>query len=255
MKLRFFGDSWYWSWFFNVSWKSKEINSLIFNKFGFPSLEIYLNHLGIECEHFNFPGKSFYTTTMDVISLVKANPTVDYNIIFFSNLIRFSSFVKEELPLPFDVSNYDNFMYKWKSDVKNLLIKLDKWANSKNQNIIILGGHCTLPKEVFDSANLGPRVNLLTECVTTTILKEYFSYNGLKSNFGLFGLSKDFSNNVNEQWDPKLVNQIYEDQEYWDTHITNLKIFYPDFCHLNAVSHVCLADLLLYKISKLKGEI
>jgi hypothetical protein len=247
MKVKFFGDSWYWAWFYpNSSWKS----SLIRNKMklpapsgSFPAIESYFNYLGVECCHENCPGDSFYQVVDKVIQSQIDN-SVDYNIVFFSNLIR-------RLPNDFDYTNYEKLMLKWETDLLCLLEKLKSWAESNQQQIILLGGQSTLPERIFNKISPTSNLHLLTECISTTILKDYLKKD-VSENFGIFKLSNDFSNLITDKWDHKLINHIYEDQKSWEDNIVYKNYFFPDNFHLNTTGQLFLVDLILSKIEKLE---
>lgn len=249
MKLRFFGDSWYWAWFNKDLLKSKLVRNKIFLGAGLPVLETYFNHLNIECVHKNNPGLSFYETTGSVLATEPIeNEDIDYNIICFSNLVR----NKEKLA-EFDVTNYNNFMDKWEKDSVELLEKLQIWAEQYNQTILLVGCQSTLPKKVFDKIKYKNNLHLLSECVVSQIINEYCRAN-FDGPFGIFKLAADISQYADTTWDPRLVDHIYEDMNLWDRVIKGGGFLYNDHYHLNPTEHVFLMDLILNKIEQLEGE-
>lgn len=247
MKLQFFGDSWYWFWSHRDVFKSKLVKKHIFQGSAFPALEAYFQYLGIECTHNNVPGESFYQVVDNVVKSV-VDTNIEYNIVFFSNLIR-GDFPNHK----FNIHNYDDFFKKWNIDIVILLKKLQTWADQNNQKILIIGGQSTLSREIFNSIEPKSNILLLSECISTDILKNYLNQ-PLKKNFGIFKLSTDFSYLVNEKWDRRLINQMYEEQEEWSNLVITNNLFGPDNVHLNSNAHLYLVDFLLAKIEKLENK-
>lgn len=249
MKLRFYGDSWYWSWFYTTTWKSRSVKDLVVHTSGFPALKIYFKHLGVDCEHDNHPGTTFYQTVDRVVNS-KIDPNIDYNIIFFSSLIR-----GDDPTHHFDVTNYKKFIEKWNSDIVELLNRLQCWADQNNQKIILIGGQSTITNDIFQKINPKSNFHLLAECILTTILKEYYQDSKISKPFGIFKLSNDFSYIVNTSWDPKLVEHIYNDQKEWQNMSEGMNLLRPDTAHLNTTGQLFLVDLILHNIEKLERTI
>lgn len=260
MKIRFFGDSWYWCWFHEEAFVSKTLRGMLYNKVGLPILETYMNKLGIDCVEKCAPGNDFYQIT-EVITSSTDNEDIDYNIVFFSSLLRGKDPKEQNRLEHLNIHDYDYFMKKWDSDVIMLLENIQKWAEQYNQTVLLIGGQSTLEKRIFDKLSHKPNLHLLTECVTSSLVKRYQklsnNYNKLKinQNFGIFKLAKDISYKADETWDPRLINHMYEDQQLWIDHVvTNGYLCKPDDYHLNSIGVLHLTDLILYKIEQLKGE-
>lgn len=263
MKLRFFGDSWYWSWFYDDrSFKSKKVRSVISHTSGFPAIEAYANRLGIQCIHHNRPGSDFY----QVVSTIKSTNDhvgIDYNVVLFSSLFRGKGSVIENGNVfeYFCVKDYDQFVKKWEYDVLMLLKEIQNWALEHNQIVLLVGAQSTLSKDLFYKLPNTGNMHLVTECITSQIVKDQSVIHSLyktlheNENFGIFKLSRDISSLADKSWDRRLINHIYEDQKRWsEVIVENSYLCKPDDYHLNTTGALYLLDLLLYKIEKLNGE-
>ncbi len=257
MNIRFFGDSWFWTWYYKNSFKSKTIKKWAATT-GFdhhdalPTLSVILNELGHNVISYNKPGDNFYDTVDKVCSLV-FHKDIKYNVVFFSNLFRY----KEQLR-SFNVHNYDKFMKKWNEDIIILLERLQKWAELYNQEIILVGGQCTLSNEIFNQLVNKKGIHLLSECLTNQILQEYYPNNdackildGRK--FGIFKLP-EFYPWITDKWDQRLVDHIYEDSKLWNEIIVAYNVYCPDSQHPTVTGQIFFLDLLLQKIEILEGE-
>jgi len=245
MKLRFYGDSWYWSWFYLNKWKSQAVKNSIVKTSAFPALELFFKNYGVDCINECEPGWSFHQI-VNKIENSKINRSVKYNIVFFSNLIR-----GDDPTHSFDVGSYENFITKWKADTIDLLQRLQKWADQNDQQVILLGGQSTISKEIFNSINPKSNFQLLSECVSRDILTHYYGEKIVKP-FGIFKLAHDFSYLVNETWHPNLVKHTYEDRKHWEDTIIEKNFFNPDTAHLNTTGQLFLVDLILAKIEELE---
>jgi len=246
MKLRSFGDSWYWSWYYRKPFKSLAIRSTLHQESGLPTLESFLKFYGVDCHTENEPGCTFYRTVEKITQECSVDPVVDYNIVFFSNLVRGDNWKNHT----FDFTNYQSWMKKWKQDCYNLFVQLEEWSKRNNQKILLIGGQCTLPNDVLESLNLEPNIFVLAECVSYKILKEYAKVSVNKP-FGIFKCSRDFSHFADNTWDKQLVNEIYEDQHYYDQTV-NKEFLTNDYYHLSAIGHLYLTDIIIDKIEYLE---
>lgn len=248
MKLRFFGDSWYWSWYYQKPFRSNIVRSYLHENTGLPTLEAFFNQFGIDCYHENEPGCTFYRTVDKITKECAIDPTVDYNVVFFSNLIRGDNFSEH----CFDLTSYDKFMEKWQKDCFDLLSALDIWSRAYNQKIILIGGQCTIPLDIYKMVRPRPNLFLLADCIISKLAREYAGID-IKQSFGIFKCSQDFSPFVDKTWDKRLIDHIYNDQQYYDQ-IMNKEFFTRDHYHLSAIGHVYLTDMILDKIEHLEGR-
>lgn len=245
-KVRFFGDSWYWSWL-NTA-KSKTFNSYydaqinVNEHRGLPNLESYFNFFNIDCVQHNHPGSTFLETT-DCIINIKENDDIKYNIVFVSSVIRRDTFLKIK-HYPYDkILNYIN-----KSTIE-ALNKIEFWANQYNQHVIFIGGQTTIHKNFFEQAQY-KNLHLLSECIISTLI-------GRCKPYGIFKLA-DFAGLMDETTDKEFIHQVYEDlTEFAEGDIDNsIKhgVQYPDYAHLNAAGGMLLVDEILYFIEKIEAQ-
>jgi len=129
MKIRFFGDSWLWSWYYKAT--SSTIKSKLRSEEGLPIFEIYLNYLGIDIEHHNTPGNDF-DRTVETILTTTNHEGIKYNIVFFSSLLRRNSRLLET------TKNYKQLLSTWNSYVVEHLTNINQWAEQNNQEVFHL---------------------------------------------------------------------------------------------------------------------
>lgn len=239
MKLRFFGDSWFWFWNPNQYESSVFRKHCVDGKKHIPIIEWYLTMLGIECVSNAAPGANLRQTT-DLIISSSNHKDISYNIVLFSSPYR-----RDEI-LELDVTNYETFMRQWDAEIINQLKIIQEWAIKTNQKVILVGAHSTLYKTLFDS--LPDRTNLyfFCECAISNLI-------GNAEPFGQFKVS-DFANLVNYKFDKRLVDHIYNDIDKFCTEPTIKALTYPDGVHLNPTSMLFLLDKILAKIENLEGE-
>jgi hypothetical protein len=235
MKIRFFGDSWCWSWLENDRIKSSTLKKYDRR---FPILEWVLDKSGISVITHNAPGACFRQTTKTIVESENNNEGIIYNVVFVSAPYR-----NVDINLC-DVTNYDKFMYDWDSTIIKCLTQIQEWAHKNNQQVLLIGGHTTLSKELFDSLENSSNLHLLSECIVAELT-------GLQKT-GKFRFY-DFGYYIDTTYDKRLVDNIYEDAKQM-TEIRASTIFWPDVCHLNPTAMLLVADKILYKIEQLEGE-
>jgi len=241
MKLRFFGDSWYWSWFYpeNESGhlKSKLLSNTCYNGQGFPILEVYLKYMGIDAINHCYPGFTFTDTVNSVVS--KKAEDVKYNVVFFSSHYR-----RKDTSL--DITSYYNFLQEWENKTLDGLKLLDSWAKKCNQIILLVGAHSTLYKETIEKVKSN-NLHIVSECILADILSR-------KRPFGTLKFANDIVDYIDESFDKDLINHLYNNLTEIDK-ATDKQIFtHPDHCHLNPTGALFLIDRILHKIEQIQGE-
>ena len=241
MNVRFFGDSWYWSWYWKEI-KSDAVKNKLIHDAGFPALESYLNYLGVNCISYNVPGKSFSTTVETVLSVSK-DDSVKYNIVFFSSHLR---------PCCSDnicTTSFTQFKKDFDSLTKNHLVKLQTWAKENNQEILLFGGQSTIYKHIVDSLTDNSNLHVVCECVISHLI-------GKKEPFGILKLGTDVIGAIDDTWDHDLVIELYDSIREWESDTQKDKFTLPDQGHLNGSGALLLADIIMEKIEQLnKGEL
>lgn len=239
MKIRFFGDSWYWSWYPTHLIQSQLLKNRLKNRGGYPAMEVYLNNLGIDCVTHNRPGSDFENT---VKSIVKTTDHTDikYNVVFFSSHIR--NYDYENV---FNMNNYKEFIEKFNNLTVSMLSTIQKWAEENNQEVFLVGGHSTLHKEIFDRVENKKNLHLLSECIVSQFVSKERPY-------GIFKKA-DFTKEANKNWDPDLINHLYNDIKEWEDQRQGIyNVTWPDDAHLNNTGALLLTDLILCKIEELE---
>lgn len=243
MKIRFFGDSWYWAWYPPNLIKSQALKKCLKNDKGYPAMESYFNRAGINCVTHNRPGCSFEDTVNSIIRTTECSD-IKYNVVFFSSHFRNREHEKE-----FNTSNYKEFINSFNDQTVSILNEIQEWAEENKQEVFLIGGHSTLHKNVFDQVKNKKNLHLLSECIMSQFLSKEKPY-------GIFKLADDISSQVNENWDPELINHIYYNTKEWNDQRDQMhRITWPDHAHLNNTGALLLTDLILCKIEELEGKI
>ena len=241
MNIRFFGDSWYWSWYWNEL-KSTAVKNKLINNAGFPALEAYFNYLGVNCISYNQPGSSFSNTVRTVLDS-HDHSDVEYNIVFFSSHLRRTTI--NDMPL----TSKNKFIKEFDLITIKELTKLQSWAKENNQQVLLLGGQSTIHKHVFDMLPDSTNLHLVSECIMTQLLS--------KTNlFGILKLATDITDRVDDTWDRDLVIFLYDSIKEWESDDSKNKFTLPDSGHLNAHGALLLVDMIMEKIEQLnKGKL
>lgn len=241
MNVRFFGDSWYWSWYWKEI-KSDAISNKLVNSAGFPAIEAYLNYLGVQCISYAEPGNSF-TATVDSILSAPENKNVKYNIVFFSS--HFRPMCADDI----STVSYTKFIEDFDLTTKKQLTRLQDWAKKNNQEILLLGGQSTIYKHIVDSLPDSSNLHVVCECVISYLL-------GKEEPFGILKLSTDVIGCIDDTWDRDLVIELYDSIREWESNVHKNKFTLPDQGHLNGSGALLLADIIMEKIEQLnKGEL
>lgn len=247
MKLRFFGDSWAWSW---QPISSKRIADCFLkdqsNKTTgpIPFIEIYLKHFGIESVIHNQPGLDFENVVRLVLDSFD-HSTVDYNIILVPSIWR-------GLGNTPTLSNHDKFIEEWNAKLKQQLSILNDWAIKHNQTILLFGGQTTIKYDTFRQCIETDRIHLVAECITSYLT--YKRYQGSDFNHGILKINSDICSLVNETWDSRLVDHLYNDLKHWENDQNIRHKMWPDKGHLNAQGLFEFVDIMLTYIEKLEEE-
>lgn len=232
--IRFFGDSWYWCWFPN-SIKSKKLLELKYLREGYPILKMYLDALNIKSITHNSPGNSFEKTTESILATTE-HDNIKYNVVFYSSIVRRTNFLQEES------KNYKQFIRNLDKKVEICLDKIQEWAEHNEQQVILIGGQSTIESGLVKNKK---NIHLISSCIISSVLRKNI-------NFGRFKLATDITDFLNEETDPRLVNQIYFDIKNFEEDTGRNLLTWPDSGHLNPTGMIFLLDRILYKIEDLE---
>lgn len=244
MHLRFFGDSWYWCWF-----PPKEAGDVLKNSVHggrVPVLEHNLRSHHHYVEHFNIPGSRFSDAVDRLLNMpTDADPVV--NIILASSNLR----AVEDLA-DYDTSDYDRFMDQVYAEKLKQLTRLNDHLGTgkfENQHIIIVGCQEKMPAELFDKiVSRHPNLHLMSECIVSEIAQKYINTGGGELEpLDLFSFVTIWTNEVNEDWDERLIDHLVEADRLnhpgYENHYR--PVLYPDTSHLGPVGAIYFAQLLL----------
>lgn len=247
MKIRFFGDSWYWAWLGGGP-RSKTLKNLVnySESKGIPFYKIYLESAGINCVNYATPGYTFLETTKTILSTTD-HTDIKYNVVFFSNLIRRQP-QEHQWKDEIDVSNYETFINQYQLKVVSLLEEIQGWAEQNNQQVILVGGQSTLLKQWVDQVKVKNNLHLLAQCAISKILKIQ------DPSFGIFKLSTDISESLSITWATELLEHIYKDIKKYSYNDMVSNVTWPDKGHLNASGIFILLDYILEKIEDLEEK-
>jgi hypothetical protein len=213
-----------------------------------PSIDWTLSNLGIESVMQAKAGNTLLQTTNSMLQTTN-HKNITYNIVMVSSPYRVSNI--DEC----DVSNYDNFMNNWNSAIIDCLNQMQKWGEENNQHILLIGGQCPLPIELFETLENRSNLHLLSECIISELVDMNGVTTPISPKFGPFRVC-DFTQHISIKYDKRLVDHIYEDLnrlEFQYDYVGNM-LFWPDGSHLNFSAMIALLDKIFYKIEKLEGE-
>lgn len=234
MKLRFFGDSWFWCWF-----DPGTLRSNILNADKLPIIEWYLKALNVECISYNYPGNSLIDTTNTIVSSSPEGAT--YNVVFVSFPIRRHDIQN------YSVQDYKTFTNEYEEIILDCLSKMQLYAETHDQYFLLIGGQATLHKELFSRLESSSRLYLISECVLSDLLV-------VNPPFGIFKLA-DFTKYVDTNFDKDLVNDVYTHLTQLDNHPDKQFIWWPDNSgHLNPSAVLIILDRILHKIEELENS-
>ena len=264
MNFRFYGDSWFWTWWpESRPFKSEQVNNLrargvsVDSRDQYPHgpdpaisfVELYLNKLGHEVEHFCWPGTAFCETVTIICNRPPAEEGTA-NIIFYSEPTR-----GVELRALMEAECQPDVTYKQLEDklydltIKSLC-KLGQHANEINQEFIISGGQSTLYDRVMTQVPVELRKNLtlLHPCILSST-DEMYDRNLEQTMLGPFKLTECIGNDavapVNwENYHNTVPERIHFQLDHFDEN-TKAKTW-PDIGHMNPGHALFYIDDLLY---------
>lgn len=263
MNIRFFGDSWLWTWkgpIFNVGipdeevfWYSNSMSNL--SDFGETSLSlqtILLDKLGHNVNHACLPGNSFFRTCDQVdtytFNFVRREQKMNY-VIWVSSDMRPGDHPK------WNMRSKDVFLDMYDQYVLKSLNRINDLSQIyTNINFIFVGGQSGLPKYLWDKIpDRSPNLHLLSEHIINTLSQENENFDSL--NLPRFYLENEFIRLYDEcdhksEVDPDLVEHmavesaLYNDHDYMIP-TTLMFLTHPDYHHLGFTGQVYFVDYLL----------
>lgn len=280
MNFRFFGDSWFWTWYhpkeegyeYSRFCRSQAMERIDKYQDGLSLMKILLEEMGHTVNNFAKPGTGFrYCRTsyeQNVYLLNKEIPAI--NIIFVSsNLRKFHNEDREFTQYDVDLSSVDNFIKCYDEIMARDLMKF-MFMNDPRETYLVVSGQENLPAEVFLKAKKDAEErqegdfsnwHLLSESILVDLA---CTYNGpeaqrdfLMSKTPRFGLSR--ANEIGVHMDAENVENIGEDvvsmfeehnkiyKEFWNDgsiyHATILMT--PDPAHLGFTGQVYFVDFVM----------
>ena len=284
MNFKFHGDSHYWCWGHRmapsfVGFRSNHVNKLLGpspyahhdngsnylpGKDGWdniPIIEMFLEKLGHRVSTTCSPGNDF-NSTVRTIQEDKVDPTIDYNVVFYSMDLRGDKL--NDLLMYQGTDGYDEWVKKYNAITVSHLDRLGKYANEVGQKYLLIGGQGTLFQEVFDQCSFKQNLYLVSECLFYSIFNR--EDNAEKLVFKLADLPfSDQALHVRSQgkattaahdlpnYHPELITKIWEDMNRFDG-MFGVRL-YPDKHHLNASEVIFLLDILFGYIEENFGPL
>lgn len=234
-KIRFFGDSWFWNWYY-PDMKSTAIKKVLLEQ-GFPAIAAYLKYLDIEPICHNLPGRNFEQTVIDVLS-TENHDDIKYNVIFIASIFRRNHH-------RLDVTNYTNFIKAWDAILISRLTELQNWAQKNNQQILLLGGQTTLHKNLFEQVENRKNLHLVAECIISKLTNRFNTHGFLK-------LATDVTDYVDTTWHPELVEHMHNDITAFENDNDKFLFTLPDRGHLNPHGSLLVLDMILSEIEQIE---
>ena len=262
--IRTFGDSWNWTWW-NES-KSKSVHSITPHNNSVAIYPTILERHGYKVVEHNVPGSNFPTTAKFIKDVVLKTSLpeqyVGYNIIWFSSMLR-----NDRDILDYPTENYDDFIEVYDNKIiQTLESMLGEFKGLPHEQFWFFGGQETLPRRVFDKfLAQNPEiknVKLIYEDTMTEIQLDYNEPAYWASAGDTYPNPEDFikkmrwkfccfSEYVQEDWAPELINELYESQNEWDKYRWAWDtIIWPDQGHLGFAGGMLFADKVLSLIEQ-----
>ena len=275
MTFRFFGDSWFWTWMREDFFKSKTFimdTGTGLNRFS--TMKHLFKSFGHDVVNYCHPGQGpFYSMTPIIQNRFITQEAKEIWIWFMSNVQRDTPRFENSEPRPRSNFVFDQGLDSYIESYDNLVINAISQANAnlkkcENVTLILIGGHTSLPKSVFDKVpNLSPNVMLMTENIMGDLLEEY---DGHTSN-QIRNLLERYSTKYN----PELIRRfLFCDGDYF-THQSSdnvdrsiedffltivdarneynqiisrspgIPMYWPDRFHIGLAGQICLTDQIL----------
>jgi hypothetical protein len=234
MKIHFYGDSWYWTWYPKNCFKSNEIKKIVSEADSFSFIEMLIKSFGHNIKNFSNAGNSFVATKNSIITT--ENSEADYVVVFFSSPVRGLEI------LNYNTHDISQFMIQYNNVIIHCLNEIGKWATTNDKQVLLFGGQSTLYREVFDKCTHKENLHLVAECLVSSIEGKSPPH----GDFKIFDLDLSKA----DKWDPLLIDTIYTQYNKWNERA--VKFTYPDASHLNAVSTIYFIDLLFQYIENLE---
>ena len=263
MKIRFFGDSWAWTWFTDSN-KHLYKNILSLNdsyKDGVSLTKILLELMGHEVTLHNVPGtgplhtKEVIKETLSNLSSVEE----EYWIWQISCTLRGDTYNS------FDFSSIEKFISSYDAKTLEHLQEVNDFGIPENIHICLMGAHTELPESIFNSIkNKSNNFHFMCRSIKKTLCTPDNGLNyttpktitsHIKDRFQ-FGAQKFFGDYVNSYGDDYKdyfsleVLEFYS--ECYDYFAGNDVLDYPDSGHLGFSGHVLMTEYVLNFIEDLK---
>lgn len=255
-------------------------------KYGsFSFYEVMLERLGHDVAIYNHPAQDWQSTVSSMLfrdlngterlqedsgnrlpgmpapdSIVTNDLKPGVSVVFYSNIMRNWGGIEsapEWIKFVHDKDALEDYLTKVNLESLN---QIAEWAVQNKQLVLIYGGQGRFPKSLFSAwkkRNQDKPVYLRMECFFSEMYKKFFPALGNENpewqdvtTFGDWKLSTDATTRVDETWDPKLIDMIYQQQNIFDFAIQNgLKHYaYPDSGHPNLNGCYRILDDILYAV-------
>lgn len=269
MNIRFFGDSWLWTW------TSKEEGQGLQSEFlkrhgekqwGFSTMKSLLKSFGFDVYSYCQPANSLSQTVDIIRNAAKTFGCFDIGdgsnnrevwIIFASSNFRDRP---ERQPVSWDFSDKGNLLRQLDTTyIDDLVVLNEVMGNSNNIDVIVVGGQAEINPEIFEHIGI-PNMHLLSSNIVESLANRYIFYNEDYKKFPSFLFEVNFIQHYDEWIKSHDINSIdkeildmFEDVEdirnndperYQDIFTAKQLLCWPDTAHLGYNGHVLFLDYL-----------
>lgn len=255
MKLAFYGDSWFWTWFDTnqdvlTNPELSKLKGIEKDKLmnGYDVLTPLLNSMGHKVLNHCHPGNSFRETVQDIC---ETSTKSDVHIVYVSTVIRHTE-LEKFLNKPWNQIKvqYTEIMYQE-------LQKLGDFALKNQQKILLFAGQTTLKSKVLQNAFKpnDPRLKYLhlgAECIVTALHNQFPPNKPIPLRApGIFKLAT-WSDKTNlDNYNAETITELHKQIKYFQSE--PFKIWtWPDLGHLNFNGQIHFLNLLFDKIQQYK---
>lgn len=267
MRFRFFTDSWYWCWNFdvlgqeNAGIRSNTIKRSLFvdpmesvrpegpdpDADAIPFYELYLKKLGHQCIPADcFPGRTF-TEIVDIIIDSPLPVKNDVNVVFYSEDLR--GIDLEELLVNNAHHHIDTVEQMLDVFTIENLNRLSTHAHNTDQHFLLLGGQGTIYKDIVAQCEYPERIHVVHECAVWETSK-LFKPEDKPIRWKLTDINRDeLDNQQSARWElmhETAVHKIDHEQASWRKWAHPYT--WPDFAHPNPTTAFFITDSILHYV-------
>ena len=260
MTFRFFGDSWFWSWYQTHMFQSESLKNNDEYMYAQSHIRTLLTDMGHTVVSNCIPGASFSQTSRIIENLnsllCPPNQKNEIWVVFVSSDLRKPD-TREAFRHPdWNLTSKSIFLEQLDTYMLHNLNRIIMDADSnRTLDIILVGGQSSMPEHIFNQRfNKTNRVHLLSECILKDLLPYLADTVGDACNeFPRFMFECEFGRiyddfcdrNPLSTVDPDLIEHLGKELDPDMENVVRNFLMWPDNAHLGATGQLFFVDYLL----------